>query len=602
MKRVIWKDITILYVEDEEDTREELASYLGSRVGRLLIASDGAQGLALFQQENPDLIITDVTMPVMDGLAMIKAIKAINSNIPIVLCTALGDRHQLGEAINLGVDAYIAKPIDIPRFTSVISKEIETLQNKSLIKSQSRLLEDYRRIVDASALVTKSDPGGRITYANDAFCHASGFELEELMGKAHSIVRHPDMPSSTFEEMWKTIQSGEMWRGVVKDKSKSGGSFYLDTTILGIKDELGSITEYIAIRYDVTELEEYRQVLEQQLNSSHETLEEKISALREYEKAINANSAIARTNTEGVITYVNDAFAHLLGYTHSDLIGQMLRLLRPTDIDEEICTQLWQTISSKQIWQGTLQYLRKDGEICYLDTAVIPILDKAGEIIEFMSLCHDVTQIVHLGHEIEATQREVVFTMGAIGESRSKETGNHVKRVAEYSRLLALYYGMSEADSELLKQASPMHDIGKVAIPDAILNKPGKLTFEEFEVMKNHSILGYEMLKYSNRPILKAAATVAIEHHEKWDGSGYPNGKSGESIHIYGRITAIADVFDALGSDRVYKKAWELERILGLIREESGRHFDPSLVEIFFEHIDKFLAVRDRYRDEIIEE
>ena len=206
-------------------------------------------------------------------------------------------------------------------------------------------------------------------------------------------------------------------------------------------------------------------------------------------------------------------------------------------------------------------------------------------------------EIAGLNKEITDTQKEVVFTMGAIGESRSKETGNHVKRVSEYSKILARKYGMSEDDVELLHLSSPMHDIGKVGIPDDILKKPGKLTDEEFDVMKTHAILGYDMLKYSTRPILKAAATVAYEHHERWDGKGYPQGLKGEEIHIYGRITAIADIFDALGSDRCYKKAWDDEKIFNLYREERGKIFDPKLVDIFFESIDEILAIREKFKD-----
>jgi response regulator RpfG family c-di-GMP phosphodiesterase len=187
--------------------------------------------------------------------------------------------------------------------------------------------------------------------------------------------------------------------------------------------------------------------------------------------------------------------------------------------------------------------------------------------------------------------------MGAIGESRSKETGNHVKRVAEYSKILALHYGLSSKEAELLKQASPMHDIGKVAIADSILNKPGRFDEKEKEIMNTHAKIGYEMLKHSDRPLLKTAAIVSFQHHEKWDGSGYPNGLKEEEIHIFGRITALADVFDALGSDRCYKKAWEDDRIFKLFKEERAKHFDPKLVDIFFEHLEEFLKIRDTFKD-----
>jgi HD-GYP domain-containing protein (c-di-GMP phosphodiesterase class II) len=207
-----------------------------------------------------------------------------------------------------------------------------------------------------------------------------------------------------------------------------------------------------------------------------------------------------------------------------------------------------------------------------------------------------------LTNEIEETQKEIIFTMGEIGESRSKETGNHVKRVAEFSYVIALSLGMPHEEAELLKMASPMHDIGKVAIPDEVLKKPGKLTEEEFEIMKSHTDIGYGLLKNSSRRILKTASIVAYEHHEKWNGRGYPQGLKGENIHIYGRITAIADVFDALGSDRVYKKAWELDRILNLFKEERGQHFDPRVVDAFMAALPKILEIREQYSDAMLNE
>lgn len=234
----------------------------------------------------------------------------------------------------------------------------------------------------------------------------------------------------------------------------------------------------------------------------------------------------------------------------------------------------------------------------------LPILtnDEFGRLSESFNkmtstISNNISQIAHLNKEIVDTQKEVIFTMGAIGESRSKETGNHVKRVAEYSKILALKYGLSVAEAELLKEASPMHDIGKVGIPDSVLKKPAGLNGEEWKIMKTHAELGYEMLKHSNREILKAASIVAYEHHEKWDGSGYPRGLKGENIHIYGRITAVADVFDALGSDRCYKQAWPMVEIIEFFKEQRGKHLDPKLVDIFFENLDEFIYVRDKYKD-----
>ena len=202
-----------------------------------------------------------------------------------------------------------------------------------------------------------------------------------------------------------------------------------------------------------------------------------------------------------------------------------------------------------------------------------------------------------LNKEIEETQAEVLYTLGEIAETRSKETGNHVRRVAEFSELLALKYGLSEEEAGMLKKASPMHDVGKLGIPDSILNKPARLDPEEWEIMKTHATIGYEMLKKSTRPLMQAAAIVAGEHHEKWDGSGYPKGSKGEDIHIFGRITALADVFDALSVRRVYKKAWPIEKVRNLLVEESGKHFEPKLVDILLENLDAFLEIRHNYTD-----
>ncbi len=206
---------------------------------------------------------------------------------------------------------------------------------------------------------------------------------------------------------------------------------------------------------------------------------------------------------------------------------------------------------------------------------------------------------ITLYKEIQETQKEIIFKMGAIAEARSKETGNHVKRVARYSEIIAIKYGMPLDEVKIFTEASPMHDIGKVAIEDAILNKPGKLNKEEFKRMKEHAQLGYDMIKGSKRELLKTASIIAYQHHEKYDGTGYPQGLKGENIHIYGRITAIADVFDALGTHRVYKEAWSDEKIFKLFKDEKGKHFDPKLVDIFFENLDEILSIRDELVDTI---
>jgi len=199
--------------------------------------------------------------------------------------------------------------------------------------------------------------------------------------------------------------------------------------------------------------------------------------------------------------------------------------------------------------------------------------------------------------EIEQTQKDIIFTLAYVGELRSKDTGNHTKRVSEYSGLLGTLYGLKPHAVEMLKLASAMHDIGKVAIPDSILNKPTELDERERGIMNHHTQWGYHIFSRAKRPILQAAAIVAAQHHERYDGTGYPKGLKGDQIHIFGRIVALADVFDALLTRRSYKDEWRLNKALAYITEESGKHFDPALVEIFVDHFGKFLEIRQNLKD-----
>jgi len=240
---------------------------------------------------------------------------------------------------------------------------------------------------------------------------------------------------------------------------------------------------------------------------------------------------------------------------------------------------------------GAYQAINKMTDVDYFTTRDLELLSLAA------SYAGKSLESVMLHQEIINTQREIISTMGEVGEIRSKETGNHVKRVAEYSYVLALGLGLDIEQAELLRTASPMHDIGKVAIPDAVLNKPGKLTEEEHDIIKSHTKIGHQLLQSSKRELLRTAAIVAEQHHEKWDGTGYPHGRKGEDIHLFGRITAVADVFDALSAERVYKAAWPLDRIENLFREERGKHFDPEIIDVFFRELPKLLEIRERLTD-----
>ena len=463
-------EIKVLYAEDENSIVQFVkVLFKKANISNVVFAKNGKEALEFYKYERFDLVITDMIMPVMDGFELIEQIKKIRPKQVFMMVTGMEHKEDLVRAIELRVNFFVEKPIKPKKFNQVLNDSIEVINQKKQFALSNSLLGQYKYAIDASAILSKSDLKGNITYANEKFCKISKYTIEELIGKPHNTVRDPDMPASTFKNMWNTIQSKRQWKGIIKNRAKDGSTYIVDALIIPLFDVNGEILEYLGIRHDITELELFKDDLQNQL---------------------------------------------------------------------KIAVQ-----------------------------------------------------------EIVDTQKEVVYTMGAIGESRSKETGNHVKRVAEYSYTLAILAGLGQDIAELLKLASPMHDIGKVGIPDSILKKPGKLTNEEFDIMKTHSALGYEMLKKSNKEILKTSAIVAYQHHERWDGRGYPQGLQKEETHIYGRITAICDVFDALGSDRCYKKAWELDKILDLFKEGKGTQFDPNLTQLFLDNIDQFLEIRDANKD-----
>lgn len=204
---------------------------------------------------------------------------------------------------------------------------------------------------------------------------------------------------------------------------------------------------------------------------------------------------------------------------------------------------------------------------------------------------------INLQEDLRETQKELVYILADAVEARSKETGAHVKRVALGSELLARLHGLPEDEVMLIKHASPLHDIGKVAIPDAVLHKPGKLDAKEWELMQKHAQFGLDILHRSNRPLMKLGAEIAITHHERWDGTGYPNGLAGAEIPISGRITALIDVFDALSSKRSYKEAWSDAKVMELLQQDRGKQFDPQLMDLLLNNLPAFKAFREQYPD-----
>jgi len=593
---------TILIIDDSIVIQEQLKDLLNNRNYNIEVVADTIEALDILENKKIDLILLDVQLKDSNGIEFLQKNKneiVNNKKIPVMIISGNVESSTIRDGLKAGAVDIIKKPYVIEEIILKVDLWIDYKRKEEEVACSSQLLEEYKDAVDESSIVSKSTPKGIITFVNEKFCELSGYTENELIGKNHNIVRHQDMPKEAFKDMWHTIKDlKQTWTGKVKNRKKDGGYYWVDALIKPIIDVNGNIVEFIGLRTDITEIEQYKEILKDKLNDTSKSLKENINYTVQYEEATNEFTAVLKTDNQNIIKYVNDKFCRLSGYTREELLGTNCKNFRHKNhIELNDCDKIKETLSKNEHVEITFTNIAKDKSLFIVDSIVYPITNTNGKVIEHLHLMHDITELINLHHEIEATQKEIVYKMGEIGETRSKETGNHVKRVANYSKELALLYGLDEEESEILFTASPMHDIGKVGISDDILKKPGKLTEEEFNIMKTHSSIGRSVLMGSTRPVLKAAEIVAHQHHEKWNGKGYPQGIAGEKIHIYGRITAVADVFDALGSDRCYKKAWDDEKIFKLFEEERGEQFDPQLVDIFLENKEIFLNVRDKYKD-----
>jgi putative two-component system response regulator len=217
-------------------------------------------------------------------------------------------------------------------------------------------------------------------------------------------------------------------------------------------------------------------------------------------------------------------------------------------------------------------------------------------------ISHKIEELENALQVARESQYEIAYRLAKASEFRDIETGMHLQRMSRYSALLAKLLGFSKEEQDIVLRASPLHDVGKIGIRDAILLKPGRYTAEEFENMKQHTIIGGNILSGNDSfPILKYGKIIALEHHEKVDGTGYPLGKKGDEIHPYARIVSIADVFDALSSKRVYKKSFSVEETLEIMEKDSGKHFDEQYLSVFIKNLDLFLEIKEEYRDEFSE-
>lgn len=274
MENINVKSFRVLCIEDENLAREKLGKFLDRKFDKVSLCADGVEGYMEFQKakinkEPYDLIISDIDMPKMDGIEMLEKIRELDSSVPFIFVTARAETKQMIKAINLHADSYILKPLDLNIIESILEKVSQDIYYKKTYAFQKSQTQKYIDILNQEAIVSRTDLNGIITFVNDAFCEVSGYTQKELIGKNHSIVRHPDTPKNVFKELWQTIQVGNIWEGVLKEKTKDGSDFFLSSKIMPIFDISGeNIIEYIGVRFLVTDTENkkrshQRKVIEQ---------------------------------------------------------------------------------------------------------------------------------------------------------------------------------------------------------------------------------------------------------------------------------------------------------------------------------------------------
>ncbi len=590
----VLKVMRVLYVEDDAATREELAMMIEPWVGELGVAINGQAGLTLYASERHDIVVTDIQMPVMNGLAMCTEIRHLNAQQPVVLLSAYNDVEYLFRAIELNINQYITKPVNVMH---LLERLADIALNLIALREQSRhrlLLEQYRLLADESAIVTTLDPQGRITYVNDRLTQLTGHDRQELIGKEMALLSSLDEPATRMAAIWQTAQAGEKWAGIVKTRTREGNLLVVERSLVPILDESGRVMEVFSLDVDITELYSSNEVLMEALGQSEHSLQEQRDYLTAYKRALETGTSICIADGQGKILSANRQFADLLGYRVRDMSGLKLCSVIP-QYDSKYWEAAEREVESPD--SKILSVFHKNGKELYFNITFVPLLMRVGHPESVILVCQDITESLELTRELMDTQRDLLSLVGGVVENRSLETGMHVKRVGEISRLLAMQCGLGSAHADMIRIAAPLHDIGKVGIPDEILHKPGKLDDAEFEVMKKHAFMGYQILRKINRPLVHMAALIAHEHHERYDGAGYPRGLKGGEISIEGRIVAIVDVLDALGHVRSYKEAWDEDTILAYLQKHRGHRFDPMLVDLVLAHWDDIMSIRGRYQD-----
>lgn len=585
------KPIRVLFLDDERAIGETVRRYFSLNPGFEFHYTDNPhQAVSLALATDLDILVTDIHMPELTGYDVLEMIRQKNDLLPILVLTGMAiDPEAEIRCLQLGANYFLRKPLDLQLLEGAIlalcQEHARKKENQSKLNKTQRSLDLLMSILDNSSdFITITDLSRRYVVVNKAFCQATE-NAASLIGQHCDTVFDKDDAAEDERRNDIVLASGDYLK-YETTHTIAGKPCVLNVQKFPLRTRTGHIWAVCTIARDITE--------QKQLTREHE----------EYFQAIqHFRNAICLTDKAGRILHINPAFEALYGYSEETAKGLTPKILNPGrqvykeyGYDEsayvELFSSMWTAITNPErgYWEGDVINKCRDGKLMWARLYITAIRSETGAITGFIGAPIDITE----QREREIHVRvECYRALSDLAEARDNETGEHLKRISLYSRLIAQALRMPRKYLDDIELFSPLHDIGKVGIADSILLAPRKLSPEEFEIMKTHVTIGHEILK--GRETLEMAAEITRHHHERWDGTGYPDGLAGEAIPLSARIVGLVDVYDALRSERPYKKAWPHTDAVEVIRTGAGTHFDPTLVSLFRSMEDRFLDLSEKY-------
>lgn len=583
----------ILIVDDDLAKRIALRAILAP-LGYLIVEADsGRAALRLVMHQTFAIILMDVRMPTLDGYETAGLIRQRSQTnlTPIVFVTAYTrDDTEATAAYAMGAVDFVFAPVvpDILRAkvsafiemfvkTQVLEGSLASIAalNAALLESEVRSQAMLQHVGDGIVTV---DESGRVESFNYAAQRLFGYSEGEAVGQRFEMLLESGEDLVSPPEWANAKASGfPITPGVRIElgcRRRDGSTFPVEADVSEILIEERYLT--VACLRDVSGRVEAARRDRQHAERLRQ------EAQRDHAAFDQAPVGSIVASRDGQIERVNHAMCAMTGYSAEELIGtHLLELVQPADggknerMSESVLTGATDTARFEK------RYALRDGTVLEARVVVTAIHDADGNVAQLFAQVEDITQARQTARELKQAQIEVLDRLAAAAEFRDDDTGQHTRRVGQLSVAIARAIDLPSTQVELIRLAAPLHDLGKIAVPDAILGKRGRLTEDEFKQMKAHTTIGATLLTGGDNPLLKMAEQIALTHHERWDGGGYPAGLLGRAIPIAGRIVAVADVFDALTHTRPYKAAWSTEDAITEMTSLAGKQFDPEILTAF---------------------